>query len=148
MKKIFLLLFLFIILVVLSNCSLNRHISTITINNKTFQVELAKTLQEHIKGLSGQGSLKENQGMLFIFDDYGIRNFWMKDMKFPLDIIWIKDNQVIGCEKNLPVLQKDGKISQVNSSEEVNYVLEVNSGVCEKYKIKKGDKVEIDLINQ
>jgi uncharacterized membrane protein (UPF0127 family) len=104
-------------------------------------VQLAQTAEEQFKGLSGQVDLADNGGMLFIFENYGIRSFVMRKMNFPLDIVWIRDNTVVGCEKNIPVLDENGQFSQVGSFEPVNYVLELNAGMCDKYMITKGDKV-------
>jgi len=106
-------------------------------------VEIADTPAEWSRGLSGRENLAENSGMLFVYGDYNIRSFWMKGMKFPLDIVWIKDGIVMECEKQVQVLDKNGQISQVLSPSEVNYVLEVNSGICEKYGIVPGVKLEI-----
>lgn len=142
MKKVF----LFIILFLLTGCALQKSVSTVEINNKIFQVELAQSAQEHYQGLSGRQSLAEDKAMLFVFDDYAQRTFVMRDMSFPLDIIWIKDNQVIGCEKSVPILDViTYEISQVISSEPVNYALEVNAGLCDKYNIKTNDWVDINV---
>ncbi len=62
---------------------------TATINKATYNVMLAKTDAERIKGLSGRDKLGTNEGMLFVFKDPGIYPFWMKNMKFPIDIIYI-----------------------------------------------------------
>jgi hypothetical protein len=116
------------------------------VNGQEFAVEIADTSEKQIQGLSGRVSLAENSGMLFVYNDYNIRLFWMKDMKFSLDIVWIKDNLVAGCDENVSVLDKNGYISRVESPSEVNYVLEVNSGVCEKYGIKKGSKFDTKFV--
>ena len=141
MKKNILILFF---LIVLSGCT-DNNISTVKINNHTFQVELAQTAKEHFRGLSGYTSLAKDSGMLFVFKDYGIRRFVIRKMNFPLDIVWIHDNEVVDCVKNIPVLDKNNRFSQVNSLKPVNYVLEVNAGTCDKYMITKHDKVDIKI---
>ncbi len=63
----------------------------------------------------------------------------MRGMRFPIDIIWIHDGEVVGIEKNIPVpLNYRDSLKEINSPSEVNLVLEVNAGFCEKYGIKKG----------
>ena len=123
------------------NLVLNKN--NVRLNGQEFIVEIADTSEKQIQGLSGRESLGLNAGMLFVYNDYNIRLFWMKEMKFPLDIVWIKDGLVVGCSEKVPVLDKNGHISEIQSPGEVNYVLEINSGLCEKYNIISGSKVEI-----
>ena len=107
----------------------------ITIGNKSYQVSLAKTEEEQIKGLQGVHTLPEDEGVLFVFEDPGEVGFWMKDTLIPLDIIYINDDdEVIAVEQGTP---GDETILE---HPDVKYVLEVNkdSGV------KIGDELEID----
>ena len=65
--------------------------------NKKISVILATTTVDRDRGLSGVSTLPENVGMLFVFEKPATRNFWMKDMLFPLDIIWLdQEMYVIG----------------------------------------------------
>lgn len=112
----------------------------IKINKAELKIEVAASAAEITQGLSGRENLCQNCGMLFKFSDYQIRNFWMKDMNFSLDILWIKDQQIVGIEANVPLLT-DGRISTVQSKEEVNRVLEVNSGWTNSHNVKIGDKI-------
>src|SRR3989338_662243 len=59
-------------------------------------VELAVTPAQRERGLSGRDRLEPRSGMLFVFEDDGVRGFWMKGMTFPIDIIWIDDERVVG----------------------------------------------------
>ena len=95
---------------------------------------------EHSRGLSGRANLPENQGMFFIFPDLANRTFWMSGMKFSLDIIWIKDDQVVGMAENLPPAASGDPIFY-SSSGAVNKVLEINAGLVKKLGLKIGDKV-------
>ena len=74
--------------------------NTVTIGNTVFNVEIASTTAEQTIGLSGRKSLAENEGMFFTFNSPGVQNFWMKDMNFPIDIIWISGNKVAGFAEN------------------------------------------------
>lgn len=111
-------------------------------NNKdiTINVDLAKTQAEQARGLSYRSKLDDYQGMLFIFDDKQVREFWMKDMNFPLDIVWLDDNKIIKISNNLAP-EGDKPANIYSSSNPVNYVLEVPAGFCEKNNIKAGDKI-------
>lgn len=107
----------------------------ISIGNKTYNVEIAKTEEEKRKGLQGKESLKEDEGMLFIFDPPQRADFWMQDTSIPLDIIFInEDGEVMKVVEGKP--NDDTLISCNNTA----YVLEVNSGSG----IQVGDDFEED----
>lgn len=115
--------------------------ASVRVGGKTFLVEVADTNKLLEKGLSGHGPLKDNEGMLFVFktpDKYG---FWMKEMLFPLDIIWVsQDFKIVHIEKSL-LPETYPKIFYPTSS--ALYVLEVSAGEADLLKIKTGDSVQI-----
>lgn len=119
---------------------------TATIGTKTYKLLSAKTDTERMKGLSGRNNLAADSGMLFTFPEKGIYSFWMRDMKFPIDIIFISDDKIVDFVENAPNPAKDQLPSTLpiyKSSEPVNFVLEVNANEIEKNKFKKGDKVTL-----
>ena len=154
-KKTFIFIFLLIVILALvsiarenfiykhtaspqvSNTKNTKHIKLAGVN---LTVDLATDNATREQGLSGRNSLAENQGMLFIFDAPGNYAFWMKDMNFPIDVIWI--------DQNLKVvyIQKDAEPSSYPNlfTPKVNakYVLEVFSGFSEKNNLKIGDSVQ------
>jgi hypothetical protein len=68
--------------------------SEIKVNGITILVEVAKTDIQRRVGLSNQDSLPEGEGMFFVFTQKNIKPpFWMKDMRFAIDILWINDNE-------------------------------------------------------
>ncbi|KKP79645.1 MAG: hypothetical protein A2271_03270 [Candidatus Moranbacteria bacterium RIFOXYA12_FULL_35_19] len=111
----------------------------IEINGQKFRVELAKTIQEQSQGLGGRENLAQNEGMLFEFGKYGEYVFWMKDMKFNLDIIWIADDKIVHLEKNIPC----DSLKKIDPKIIANKVLEINAGISDKYNFKIGDRVII-----
>jgi len=148
-NKIYIFIALFFCVLVFSACAKKEEVflggKTVRVNGQEFAVEIADTPAKWSQGFSERESLAENSGMLFVYDDYNIRSFWMKEMKFPLDIVWIKDDVVAGCSEKVQILDKNGHISRVLSLDEVNYVLEINSGLCAKYGIKKGVKFDTKI---
>ncbi|MCC6290679.1 DUF192 domain-containing protein [Candidatus Nomurabacteria bacterium] len=75
---------------------------TIILDGKKIDLELAQTPEEMTRGLSGREGLPEDSGMLFVYPEDTVPAFWMKDMRFPIDIIWLDKNwMVVGIEKNL-----------------------------------------------
>ncbi|MFA6354400.1 MAG: DUF192 domain-containing protein [Candidatus Paceibacterota bacterium] len=113
------------------------------VNGVEFSVEMADTTLSRMKGLSGRDGLVENEGMFFVFDSPANQGFWMKDMKFPIDIIWIKDGKIVGFVENAQ--PEPGKtvfgLKIYNSSEPVDRVLEVNAGTVAKYGFEVGQSV-------
>lgn len=114
----------------------------IKVNNQLLNVEVAETVSQMVQGLGGRKNLAENYGMLFLYPDYQIRYFHMKDMNFPLDIIWIKDDIIVGFEENVPILT-NGEITRVQSNLPVNKVLEMNGGWVKSHQVKVGDEIEL-----
>ncbi len=119
--------------------------ATATIGNTVFTIEVASTTISRARGLSYRDGLGENQGMLFLFGDYSNYGFWMKDMNFPLDMIWIKGDRVAGFSEN--AVPEPGvpmwKLKIYYPPEAVDKVLEVNAGTVARDGIKAGDLVSI-----
>lgn len=120
--------------------------ATVKVNNQTFKVGIADTPEELQRGLSGRNSLPKDQGMLFIYKNKDYHSFWMKDMKFPIDIIFIDGNKIISIAKNAPIpLPNQTGLPIFRSGGPNDKVFEINAGLSDKYNIKVGDKVEINL---
>jgi uncharacterized membrane protein (UPF0127 family) len=119
----------------------------IVVGDKTISVELANTKTLRQKGLSERKSLEKNEGMLFIFDSMNTTPvFWMKDMNFEIDIIWINDEKIVNIDKNVqpePGI-KDSDLKQYKPNSVIDYVLEVNAGESDKNNWKEGTVVNID----
>ncbi|OGZ31936.1 MAG: hypothetical protein A3H02_00415 [Candidatus Niyogibacteria bacterium RIFCSPLOWO2_12_FULL_41_13] len=112
----------------------------IKIGETIISVELADDSPKQTRGLSGKDKLKENNGMLFIYDKPEIRSIWMKDMKFPIDIIWVDENKkIIGVENGV---KPESYPKSFESPGPVKYILETNSGFAEKYGLKPGALVD------
>ncbi len=90
-------------------------------------------------GLSGREMLKDHEGMIFIFDTVGSHGFWMKDMKFPIDILWLDDGlSLIGIEKTVATSTYPEIFGQNYPS---RYVLELPAGYSEENNVKVGNKI-------
>ncbi len=118
----------------------------VVINNTKINIIKAKTEQEIQKGLGGFKTLPPDTGMLFFMNNRAVHTFWMKEMKFPLDIIWIDDDQIVDINKNVPV-EKGLSLKLYKPGKPANFVLEVPAGYCEKNNINVSDKISgIDKI--
>ena len=106
--------------------------------NITFNVEVAKTIEERRSGLMYRKKLLNNEGMLFVFPHERIIQLWMKNTYIPLDVIFISENKVIvDIKRNMKRLSETIVRSKVKS----RYALEFNAGLINKLDIKIGDKV-------
>ncbi len=110
-----------------------------------FYVELARSSKEKAVGLMFRKELKSDQGMLFVFEKEDSYSFWMKNMKFPLDMIWInKDREVVFIEENVqPCLEN--RCGKIKPDKKASYVLELIAGKVNEIGIEKGEKVIFDL---
>lgn len=106
----------------------------------TLEVSLARTEEERERGLSGRKSLNSNQGLLFIFPEPGIYGFWMKEMNFPIDIIWLDaSSTVVSINHDVA---PDSYPTVFYPPTKIQYVLETNAGWANKNSFKTGDQLE------
>jgi uncharacterized protein len=115
----------------------------VIINNKIFTVETVTAEKDKEIGLTKYDSLKEGNGMLFLFDTPNIYTFWMRNMKFPIDIIFIHKDTVVSFAENAKPT-KGENVPLYKPESLVDTVLEVNAGIVKRDNIKKGDKVKIE----
>lgn len=128
----------------------SHSMAEIKIGDVPVQVEIAQTSEEQEKGLSGRDSLAEDQGMLFVYKEPAQAFFWMKEMQFPLDILWIANGKVVGFEEDVPVPSADAidaNLPRYSPTLPITAVLEVNAGFVQKNKIKIGDKVQFSNLD-
>lgn len=104
-------------------------------------VEVASYEQELSLGLSNRSTLEIGFGMYFELPVRDFRTFWMKDMRFPIDIIWIDRGVIVGIDKNCKIPKDQNKIPTFKSPQEVTNVLEVNAGFSDQNNIKVGDTI-------
>jgi hypothetical protein len=114
---------------------------TIEINGHEIEVEIADTPEKTVLGLSGRESLGENEGMLFLFSDTRTHVFWMFDMNFPLDIIWIRDGVVVEIVENAPAPVGGEAPTTFIPGQVANAVLELNAGKAQELGIKVGSEI-------
>jgi uncharacterized membrane protein (UPF0127 family) len=116
-------------------------------NKFELTADLALTPDQQTKGLAVKDNLKENEGMLFVFASEGINSFWMKDMKFPIDIIWMNSNRtVIHIEHSLKPCPSILDCPTYSPSTNSNYVLEAVSGFAAKHQVVNGTMMDFELI--
>lgn len=113
----------------------------VKIGDLKIPLEIAQTANEVQKGLSGRESLGPDKGMLFIFNKPDYYRFWMPNMNFPIDIIWISQNTIVGIHKNVSRQFDPANPKFYTPPQPVNRVLEVNAGFAQKNNFKVGDEI-------
>lgn len=120
----------------------------VTIENAKVEVSVADTFAEQSRGLAGVESLRDNEGMLFVFGTPGRYGFWMKGMKIPIDIIWLdKHGVVVDMKENVPPssYRSNEDAETFLPARAASYVLEVRAGFAEAHGVKIGDTASFSL---
>ncbi len=116
-----------------------RHFINAQLSSQSLRLETAENSAEWYQGLSNRTQLCDNCGMIFLFPSLEQRSFVMRNMNFGLDIIWIKNGEVIGFEKSLAPEQEP--YTPYRSPDAINTVLELPAGFIDKYTITVGSKL-------
>lgn len=113
----------------------------LNVDGKHLVAAVANTPHEREQGLSGTHFLNSGNGMFFVFEDAEEHGFWMKDMEFSIDILWInEDNQIVDMEENV---SPDTYPTVFTPDAPAKYVLEVMAGWAAENDVEIGDTVII-----
>ena len=121
--------------------------TTVTLAKQKVTLDVADTEKARETGLSGRNSLSDNQGMLFLFDEPSIPSFWMKGMKFPIDIVFLNNNKIVTIFKNVPAPKTVTETPNVyyQPSSPSDKVIELKAGMADKYNLHQGDTIKLSL---
>lgn len=120
----------------------------LSVNGHRFDVEVADTVESRTAGLSGREALADNAGMLFVFPREEVATFWMKEMRFSLDLIWISaDRRIVAITRDAPPQAgvPDERLTLYFPPSPVQFVLEVRGGTATKYGLREGQTVVFSL---
>ena len=118
------------------------HAIVTTSTGEEIPVEVADTLKKRSLGLGERTSLKKGWGMLFVFEKRKPYRFWMKDMQFPLDIIWLDNNRIVHSIHNAKPANSRDEPEVMTSPVPVNFVLEIAAGRATKLRLKTGQRMK------
>ena len=120
----------------------------VTVEGFTFLVDVADTYERRRLGLGGRDEMARDVGMWFDMGGTGGAAFWMRGMRFPIDIVWISDGFVVtGVAERLPFPEPgtpDSALPLYSSGVPIRYVLEINAGLAEELGIGEGSVVSFD----
>lgn len=112
----------------------------VKIGGSVFKLEIADDEEEWLRGLSGRDSIQENKGMIFLFKDAGNHGVWTKDMRFPMDIVWLKDKKVVDIAESVePVIDTASQIYGQDLTSDA--VIELFGGTVKKIGLQIGDRL-------
>jgi uncharacterized membrane protein (UPF0127 family) len=117
----------------------------IAIGDAVVDAEVADDDAERALGLGGRDRLARNAGMYFVLPDDRPR-FWMKGMRFPLDMIWIKAGRVVDVTADVPNEPRgtpDSELPSYSPARPANRVLEVEAGWAKRHGVGRGDRVRL-----
>lgn len=123
----------------------------IQIKNAKIFAETATTPEAKALGLGNRVILEPNRGMLFDFSktQNARPTFWMKNMKFNIDIIWIKNSKIVYIHENVPAPENpDSPLPTYTPPQDIDYVLEVNANFCKNQNIQIGDFIKMNILTE
>jgi len=116
----------------------------VEIRGQRFTVEVADSFEERERGLMFRDELAKDNGMLFIHDNEETQAYWMKNTHIPLDILYFnKDRKLVSAQERVPACSAGDRCPPYASEGAALYVLELNAGSVELYKIQAGDEMKI-----
>ena len=113
-----------------------------TSTGEEIPVEVADTLKKRSLGLGKRAFLNKGWGMLFVFEKRNPHRFWMKDMQFPLDIIWLDNHRIVHIIHNVQPVNSKVEPEVMTSPVPVNFVLEIAAGRAAKLRLKTGQRMK------
>lgn len=119
----------------------------VTIRGERVAIEVVDDPASQRKGLGYRDTLDWGRGMLFVYPRLGFHSFWMKGMRFPIDIVWIRDGRIAFVSHRVPHEPgvPDRELRTYRSPEAFDRVLEVPAGYAEAHGWGRGDRVTIEI---
>ena len=108
-------------------------------------VEVADTSGKRSLGLGKRSKLKKDWGMLFVFKKRKTHRFWMKDMQFALDIIWLDNYRIVHILRDVQPIIQGGKKAILKPPAPANFVLEIEAGRVSELRLKQGDLLKYNF---
>lgn len=117
----------------------------INLGDQQLSVEVVNTPESIVQGLSGRTEMGSH-GMLFVLPEKGQPQFWMKEMRFDLDLVWIADSQIVEITGRVPKPESQilpGQLPRYLPQESVDMVLEIEAGQADDWQLQVGDDLTL-----
>ena len=117
--------------------------AVVQVGGTTVRADIADDEASRRRGLAGRAGLEDDEGMLFLLPDDSPA-FWMKGMRFPIDIVWIADGRVVDVTADVPAPRgSDAALPTYSPDRPANRALEVNAGWAARHGVTRGDVVRV-----
>ena len=119
----------------------------VTVNGLVLVTDISVTNEQRTKGLSEKDDLAENEAMLFVFGSEAKHTFWMKDMKFPIDIFWLdSDGKVVYIKESMQPCISTIICILYTPNTDSQYVLETVAGFTQRHNVSMGTNIDFELV--
>lgn len=134
-------------LVVAAGCDAHAREPYVAIRGKRVTMEVVTTPEAQRRGLGGRDGLAADRGMAFPYERAGKHTFWMKDMRFDIDIVWIREDRIVDIRHRVPhpTDPSPSRLPTYTPREIANLVIEVPAGYAALHGWRIGDRVEVRL---
>lgn len=131
-----------------------RDVGAITIDDRTFFLELALDQEERIQGLSGREQIEEDGGMLFVFPRPAVQEFVMRDCPVPIDIIFVDPTGRVTATHQMQVEPREEgesadaynrRLKRYSSRFSAQFVIELKGGTLSDLSVSPGDRLDLDV---
>jgi len=137
-----------LIWLVVSGTAVPQQLEELTVqfpSGTAIRAELAATAEQRARGLMFRDSLDADRGMLFVFPQPSFHDFWMKNCRFPIDIIWLSaEKKIVHIERAVPPCKED-PCPTYGSLRRALYVIEVVADFSRREELRLGDPIEFEL---
>jgi len=121
----------------------NEH-GRVIVGEEKIKVEIVSQLTSRQKMLDWQEDMDKDNGLLFVLDKPSETTAWLNDLRLPADIIWLQNGQIIDLAPNLPAIGSD-LLNGYKTPKPATHILEIGSGFVDKYDLKVGDRLNIEI---
>jgi len=138
---------IFVFVLLLTACRAKEFIAVFSTPGGPFEVslELARTPEERRRGLMFRDRIGKREGMLFCFENDLKPMFWMKNTYVSLDILFLsRSGEVVDILERLPPCAMD-PCPEYRSGADARYALEVHAGFADAHRVRRGDRVRLQL---
>jgi uncharacterized protein len=117
-----------------------------TVQGKTIQLEVARTVEQQATGLMFRTELAEDRGMVFLFNPPNPISFWMKNTLIPLDMVFARSGKVVYLQRNAPPCKTlDCPTYGAGPQQPIDQVIELQAGTIDRLKLKVADPIKVEF---
>jgi uncharacterized membrane protein (UPF0127 family) len=114
------------------------------ISREKISIEIVNQITDRQKMLDWQEDMSQKNGLLFVLDKPSEETAWLEELKLPADVIWLQNGEIIDMAPNLPAIASE-LLQDYKTPKPATHILEIGPGFADKYGLRVGDRLEIDI---